>query len=211
MCQETKMNLSRREKILEAATWLFGYYGFEKTTVDDIADRASISKGSVYLEFQNKEAILVAVVQQFTSRELERINQLVKDGKAPYLSVLRELLHGHVMSYWSIASGQLHSPEVIASANPSIMAEIMNFQGAIFLQIAFLLEKAASNKEIAQAKTPEDYFYQAELVCYLLAALFPPYDRLKARDPRSFTEATLRKYADSMISMTLAGVRAGLE
>ncbi len=202
------MNHTRRDKILESATWLFGYYGFEKTTVDDIADRASVSKGSVYLEFQNKEAILVAVVRQFTSRELERINQLVKEAKAPYLEVLRELLFGHVMSYWSIASGQLHSPEVIASANPSIMAEIINFQSAIFLQIAFLLEKAASNKEIPPAKAADEYFFQAELVCYLLAALFPPYDRLKARDPRAFTEATLRKYADSMITMTLNGVRA---
>lgn len=205
------MNMTRREKILEAATWLFGYYGFEKTTVDDIAERASISKGSVYLEFQNKEAILVAVVQQFTTRELERINQLVKGASAPYIDVLRELLHGHVLSYWSIANGQLHSPEVIASANPAIMAEIINFQGAIFLQIAFLLEKAATNKEIPKAKTAEQYVFQAELICYLLAALFPPYDRLKARDPGGFSEATLRKYAASMIDMTLAGVRAGVD
>ncbi len=210
MCHGGEMNLTRREKILAAATWLFGYYGFEKTTVDDIAERASISKGSVYLEFQNKEAILVAVVQQFTSQELERINKLVKEAKPPYLGILRELLHGHVMSYWSIANGQLHSPEVIASANPAIMAEIINFQGAIFLQIAYLLEKAAGEKEIPLAQGAKNYLFQAELVCYLLAALFPPYDRLKARDPLSFNEATLRKYAESMIDMTLAGVRAGL-
>ncbi|MBI1270248.1 TetR family transcriptional regulator [bacterium] len=203
------MNLSRREKILAAATWLFGYYGFEKTTVDDIADRASISKGSVYLEFKNKEAILVAVVQQFTSKELERIHKLVKEAREPYLDVLQELLYGHVMSYWSIANGQLHSPEVIASANPAIMGEIINFQGAIFMQIAFLLEKAASNEEIPKARSATDYLYKAELICYLLAALFPPYDRLKARDPDSFDEAVLRKYADNMIKMTLSGVRAG--
>jgi AcrR family transcriptional regulator len=203
------MKPARREQILEAATWLFGYYGFEKTTVDDIAERAAISKGSVYLEFQNKEAILIGVVQQFTSREMERINNLVKQAKAPYLGVLQELLYGHVMSYWSIASGQLHSPEVIASANPAIMSEILNFQSAIFLQIAFLLERAAMNKEIPKPKTANEYFFQAELVCYLLAALFPPYERLKARDPKGFTEATLKQYADRMIALTLAGLREG--
>lgn len=201
------MGEARREQILQAAKWLFGYYGFEKTTVDDIASRASISKGSVYLEFQNKEAILVAVVQQFTERELERINGLVKLAKPPYMEVLRELLLGHVMSYWSIASGQLHSPQVIASANPSIMTEILNFQSAIFLQIAFLLQKAAENSEISKRKTSNEYLYLAELVCYLLAALFPPYDRLKARDPESFTEASLKRYADSMIDITLAGIK----
>ncbi len=201
------MGEARRDQILQAAKWLFGYYGFEKTTVDDIASRASISKGSVYLEFQNKEAILVAVVQQFTERELERINGLVKLANPPYLQVLRELLFGHVMSYWSIASGQLHSPQVIASANPSIMTEILNFQSAIFLQIAFLLQKAAENSEISRRKNSNEYLYLAELVCYLLAALFPPYDRLKARDPDSFTEASLKRYADSMIDITLAGLK----
>ncbi|MBI5171341.1 MAG: TetR/AcrR family transcriptional regulator [Candidatus Melainabacteria bacterium] len=201
------MGEARREQILQAAKWLFGYYGFEKTTVDDIAARASISKGSVYLEFQNKEAILLAVVQQFTERELERINGLVKLANPPYLQVLRELLFGHVMSYWSIASGQLHSPQVIASANPSIMTEILNFQSAIFLQIAFLLQKAAENSEISKRKNSNEYLYLAELVCYLLAALFPPYDRLKARDPDSFTEASLKRYADSMIDITLAGLK----
>ncbi|MDX1988329.1 MAG: TetR/AcrR family transcriptional regulator [Candidatus Obscuribacter sp.] len=201
------MGEARREQILQAAKWLFGYYGFEKTTVDDIAARASISKGSVYLEFQNKEAILLAVVQQFTERELERINGLVKLANPPYLQVLRELLFGHVMSYWSIASGQLHSPQVIASANPSIMTEILNFQSAIFLQIAFLLQKAAENSEISKRKNSNEYLYLAELVCYLLAALFPPYDRLKARDPESFTEASLKRYADSMIDITLAGLK----
>lgn len=201
------MGEARREQILQAAKWLFGYYGFEKTTVDDIASRASISKGSVYLEFQNKEAILLAVVQQFTERELERINGLVKLANPPYLQVLRELLFGHVMSYWSIASGQLHSPQVIASANPSIMTEILNFQSAIFLQIAFLLQKAAENSEISKRKNSNEYLYLAELVCYLLAALFPPYDRLKARDPDSFTEASLKRYADSMIDITLAGLK----
>lgn len=201
------MGEARRDQILQAAKWLFGYYGFEKTTVDDIASRASISKGSVYLEFQNKEAILVAVVQQFTERELERINGLVKLANPPYLQVLRELLFGHVMSYWSIASGQLHSPQVIASANPSIMTEILNFQSAIFLQIAFLLQKAAENSEISKRKNSNEYLYLAELVCYLLAALFPPYDRLKARDPDSFTEASLKRYAESMIDITLAGLK----
>ncbi len=51
--------MTRREKILESATWLFGYYGFEKTTVDDIAERTGISKGSIYLEFPNKKQFLL--------------------------------------------------------------------------------------------------------------------------------------------------------
>ena len=198
--------MNRKEKVLDSAGWLFGYYGFEKTTVDDIAERAGVSKGSVYLEFQNKEAILLAVVQQFTARELGRVQDLVKNAKPPYMESLRELLYGHVMSYWNIANGQLHSPDVLASANPAIMSEMLSFQGIVFLQIAYLLEKAGNNKEIEKCKSSNEYLRIAELVCYALAALFPPYERLKAPNPQGFSQATLERYATDLIKLVLDGV-----
>jgi len=206
MFRENEMN--RREKVIENAGWLFGYYGFEKTTIDDIADKAGISKGSVYLEFQNKEAILVAVVQQFTTRELQRIQALVKNPSGTYMDVLRDVLYGHAMSYWDIAGGQLHSPDVIASANPAIMAEVIGFQTKVFLQIAFILEKAVANKELKKRKSSNDYLRLAELICYALAALFPPYERLKAPNPAGFSKEVLERYANDLIDLTLAGVRA---
>jgi AcrR family transcriptional regulator len=200
--------MNRREKVIDSAAWLFGYYGFEKTTVDDIAEKAGISKGSVYLEFQNKESILVAVVQQFTARELLRIQSLVQNPSGKYMDVLRAVLLGHVMSYWDIAGGQLHSPEVIASANPAIMSEVISFQAKVFLQIAYILEKAAANKELKRRKSSNEYLRLAELTCYALAALFPPYERLKAPNPGGFNKETLERYANDLIDLTLAGVQA---
>jgi AcrR family transcriptional regulator len=199
--------MKRREKVLESATWLFGYYGFEKTTVDDIAEKAGVSKGSVYLEFQNKEAILIAVVQQFTAREMQRIQALVHNCKPPYLDCLKKLLYGHVMAYWDIASGHLHSPEVIASANPAIMSELLSFQSAVFMQIAYILEKAASEKEITNAP---DYYRLGELVCYSLVVLFPPYDRLKASNPQDFNKTTLEEYANELIQLVFAGLKTNI-
>lgn len=53
---------SRRERLLAAAGALFVRWGFDKTSMDDIAREAGISKGAVYLEFPNKEALFKAVV-----------------------------------------------------------------------------------------------------------------------------------------------------
>jgi AcrR family transcriptional regulator len=200
--------MKRREKVLESAAWLFGYYGFEKTTVDDIAERSGISKGSVYLEFPNKELILVGVVQQFTSKELNRIIELVKNAAPPYTKALKDLLFGHVMSYWEIAGGQLHSPQVLASANPAILSEMLSFQSIVFLQIADLLQKLADNNEMPRAKSSNDYLRKAELVCYSLSALFPPYERLRAPNPNGFDKKVLTQYAMEMIDLVLAGVKA---
>jgi AcrR family transcriptional regulator len=51
-----------REKILSVAAKMFGKYGFQKTTVDEIARTAHKAKGSVYYYFKSKEELFLAVV-----------------------------------------------------------------------------------------------------------------------------------------------------
>ncbi|QTA93150.1 TetR/AcrR family transcriptional regulator [Desulfonema magnum] len=48
----------RRSEIAKAAVDIFARKGFENTTVQEIADRAKIAKGTVYLYFKTKEDIL---------------------------------------------------------------------------------------------------------------------------------------------------------
>lgn len=61
-------NEEREQRILDAAGDLFVHYGYDKTTVSDIAQQAGISKGAIYLHFASKEALLEALMQ----RELEQ-------------------------------------------------------------------------------------------------------------------------------------------
>ena len=51
-----------REKILKVASRIFGKYGFQKTTMDEIARTAHKAKGSVYYHFKSKEELFLAVV-----------------------------------------------------------------------------------------------------------------------------------------------------
>jgi len=55
---------ARPDEVLDAALELFIEQGFAKTRVDDIAKRAGISKGAVYLYFPSKEKILEALVRR---------------------------------------------------------------------------------------------------------------------------------------------------
>ena len=48
----------RRRSILQAARRTFFENGFHHATVDSVAERAEVSKGTVYLYFESKEAIL---------------------------------------------------------------------------------------------------------------------------------------------------------
>ncbi|SFQ36039.1 DNA-binding transcriptional regulator, AcrR family [Amycolatopsis arida] len=53
----------RAGRILTAAAELFLRFGVAKTTVDDIARAAGVSKGSVYLEFRGKDELFEALVK----------------------------------------------------------------------------------------------------------------------------------------------------
>ncbi|MCU0463766.1 MAG: TetR/AcrR family transcriptional regulator [Anaerolineae bacterium] len=56
------MNDERQQRVLDAAQRLFLKYGYDKTTVNDIAAEAGISKGAVYLHFKSKEAVMDALI-----------------------------------------------------------------------------------------------------------------------------------------------------
>ncbi len=55
---------ARPDEVLDAALELFIDKGFSATRVEDVAKRAGISKGSVYLYFPSKEALLEGLVRR---------------------------------------------------------------------------------------------------------------------------------------------------
>jgi AcrR family transcriptional regulator len=57
----------KQQAILGAAWMAFSRYGFRKTSMDDIAKGAGMSRPAVYLHFKNKEAIFRALVAKYYS------------------------------------------------------------------------------------------------------------------------------------------------
>ncbi len=55
---------NRVNTILKAAEELFGRKGYHSTSIEEIADLAEISTGSVYFYFKNKEELLIKLMQE---------------------------------------------------------------------------------------------------------------------------------------------------
>jgi AcrR family transcriptional regulator len=83
----------RRREILDAATHLFRERGFDVTTVQAIAGKAGVAAGTVYLYYPSKEAILVAIQEDFESGLLDRFAQIAEEVLA------EESASGQVVSY----------------------------------------------------------------------------------------------------------------
>lgn len=80
-----------RDKILTVASNIFGKYGFQKTTIDDIARTAHKAKGSVYYYFNSKEDLFRAVLQEEIAFIKSRLTQVVIKG-GDTTGMIREFL-----------------------------------------------------------------------------------------------------------------------
>jgi TetR/AcrR family acrAB operon transcriptional repressor len=64
-------NQERADRILDAASKLIVHYGYDKTTVSDIAREAGVSKGAIYLHWKSKDELLEALIFRESDRLVE--------------------------------------------------------------------------------------------------------------------------------------------
>ena len=76
----------KREQILDATIPVIGQFGLKKTSVEDLAKAAGLSKQGLYLHFASKEELLAAAMQRYfdeglrlTSEALEQRNKSLQD------------------------------------------------------------------------------------------------------------------------------------
>src|SRR5258707_8336224 len=61
---------SRHEALLEAAVGVFARYGFRKTSMDEVARAAGVSRQGLYLQFANKEELFRKALQHSLHTQL---------------------------------------------------------------------------------------------------------------------------------------------
>lgn len=72
--------MSAKEKILEAADGLFGEVGFDAATTREIAQRSGVNKALIHYHFQNKEALLVSVLDRYYENLSRTLVEALKKG-----------------------------------------------------------------------------------------------------------------------------------
>lgn len=80
-------SVNRADRILDAAAELLVAWGYRRVTIDEVARRAGIGKGTVYLHFASKERLFLTVVLRSQSRWAERfVAEVRSDPSAALLS-----------------------------------------------------------------------------------------------------------------------------
>ncbi|MEU4578811.1 TetR/AcrR family transcriptional regulator [Nonomuraea sp. ATR24] len=77
--------LERAHRILDAAAELILRWGYDKTTIDDVAGQAGVAKGTIYLHWRTRDALFSALLRR------ERV-LMVQEVREAAPATLRELV-----------------------------------------------------------------------------------------------------------------------
>ena len=70
----------KRKRILEHATALFTERGYKETTIDAVAERAGVAKGTIYQYFASKQDLFFGVFDAFTEQYFAEVREQVPEG-----------------------------------------------------------------------------------------------------------------------------------
>jgi AcrR family transcriptional regulator len=185
---------------------LFGQYGYERTTIDDIAKGAGISKGAVYLEFKTKEDILLALIHHNMSLQLDAMQAQLEACQSGYLPALKAMLKHHILEVFDCMQSQRHSLEsIIRTGHRVRQTSLLYFERKQAL-VATCLHKAAQAGEMPPC---DDY---AQLTYHLMTAvsgLLPPYEPKNTIRPNDAIERhDLETATERILSLLIAGLAA---
>jgi AcrR family transcriptional regulator len=156
---------ARPEEIIAAALDLFVERGYATTRLDDVAARAGVSKGTLYLYFENKEDLFKAVVRGNVLPVLQHGEDLVEKFSGSSTELVRQLVRG----WWEMTGSTK-----IAGIPKLVIAEAGNFPDlAKFYYDEVILRAHSMFRRVLQRGTEAGEFREVDIDHLVHVALAP--------------------------------------
>jgi AcrR family transcriptional regulator len=141
MAETAGTTAARRKAILEAASCVFLRFGFKKTSMDDLARAAGLSRQGLYLHFATKEALFKESVLQLiaASRAAARA-ALAREGLdlEERLLAMFEAVHAHSIGQ----EGAQHMNELLETAVQLVGPVVDTLERGIVADVASAMKSA---------------------------------------------------------------------
>ena len=109
---------ARPPEILDAALAVFAQKGFAATRLDDVAAKAGITKGTIYLYFDSKQALFEALARQSVGAQIDLVTAQLAGFSGSTADLLRFVLTA--MGHFAMTSDRIVLPRLV-------LAEAANF------------------------------------------------------------------------------------
>lgn len=193
---------ARPEEISRAALQSFVEHGFAATRLEDVAARAGVSKGTVYLYFSNKEELFRSAVRDSLLPYIESGEERIAGHQGDALELLRELYDRWCGVVTDPLLGGLAKLMVAEAGNfPEVarfyMEEVVKRTRALFARV---LQRCMETGRLRAA--PVDFVVRDLTAPILFAALWR--HSLASHDD---TPLDVPRYLDFHFSLVLQGLR----
>jgi AcrR family transcriptional regulator len=206
MANDTGDELSpTRESILDAAEQLIGVLGYSKTTIDDVARAAGVSKRTVYVHFPTKEELVLCTIDRIVDRLLARLRtHAIAD--TPRADAVRAMLLERVLFRFDSVRDYRHGlDELFASLRPAYLARRKTYFDAEAAVFAGVLAAGAEAGEF----TCPDSLAAAETLLLATNSLLPYALSVRELGRRKDVEAKAGRIADLLLYGLCRKVRPG--
>ncbi len=95
--RKERERLNRRKEILIAARKVFATKEYDSATVDEIAEIAEISKGTIYLYFQSKAELFLSTFESGIEEFIELTKNIISENKDDPVKGIRELIKAQLI------------------------------------------------------------------------------------------------------------------
>ncbi len=182
---------AKANAIMLAALELFTRYGYRKTSIDDIAQAAQVAKRTVYLHFENKAAVFLAIVDYLGDQVRERCVAAERKGGMA-VDRLTALLDAYFGMGFELFSKSEHMPELEETFLKLARARIGGLITEYEHRLARFLRSLEKTGEIG--KPPEGLTVEQIVEILMRAAEGAKHDPKVQRD-RKALEQRLRELA----------------
>ena len=117
----TVADTDRRTMVLESAMATFARFGYRKTSMEEVARAAHISRPGLYFLFSSKETLFRAAVTQALDRDITAVEQVLADSDHPLPERLAEAFDQWAGRYIGPLTCDIAS---VIEDNPDILGEI---------------------------------------------------------------------------------------
>src|ERR1700679_594722 len=112
----------RRELVLAAALDTFVRYGYRKTSMEDVAHAAAISRPGLYLLFGSKQELFAVAVTHALDGSLAAVTEVLADGSRPLDDRLLDAFDQWTGRYIGAMSREVHS---LAEEYPDMLGPVL--------------------------------------------------------------------------------------
>lgn len=106
----------RREAIMRAAYEVFAQYGFKRTSMDDIAKAAGVSRPALYQIFANKREIFRGIITAHISHVCTELETLLARSDLELDALLREILSTALIEPHRLLEDMPHGEELLGTS-----------------------------------------------------------------------------------------------